>query len=257
MAAQTGVILWHGVGDDGACWAPFIASLGPLPGVVLRTPDAPAHGGRRAGPGQQPSWHDRLAEGIATTEALVQSVGGPVIVGGHSMGSTTALGVAAERPELVTALFLEDPPFAGTGSVVPGDEPMASSQQLYDWLVGLQSASLAEVSAGARYDHPDWPDDEYEPWARAKQAVDVTPFAEPVPWIGGGWRSLAPRVSCPVVVVAGQEDMGSLLTAEAEAVIATLPGWVVHRVPAGHDVRRDARQATGQILRALIEGSAG
>lgn len=49
-------------------------------------------------------WGDLLADFIDET------VGGPVILSGHSSGGLLALRIAAERPELVTGLVLEDPP---------------------------------------------------------------------------------------------------------------------------------------------------
>ena len=46
---------------------------------------------------------------IRFVENFAAEAGGPVLLGGHSMGGTTSLMVAAERPDLVRGLILVDP----------------------------------------------------------------------------------------------------------------------------------------------------
>ena len=50
----------------------------------------------------------------------------------------------------------------------------------------------------------------------------------------------------------GCPELGGLVAPEAEASLRALPGWSVHRLPAGHDVRRDAPDATVELLADLI-----
>ncbi len=253
----------HGVGDSGACWGPFVRRLHERPGLadlLVVTPDAPAHGGRRAQPGQTIAWPDLLAEAIGRAESLVAQSGGPIVVGGHSMGSMVALGVAANRPDLVVATFLEDPPLtqglpdAGSDTHAHQDQPPApvDVSEFGDWFADLQSIPLAEVVAAARADHPTWDDDEYELWARAKQSVDRAAFSEPVVWVHADTERLLRNAPAPVVVAAGLPELGGLVAPEAEASLRALPGWSVHRLEAGHDVRRDAPDATVDLLADLI-----
>jgi hypothetical protein len=43
------------------------------------------------------------------------------------------------------------------------------------------------------------------------------------------------------------------MLAETAAVdLAALPGWTIHRLPTGHDVRRDAPEQTADLLAGLI-----
>ena len=260
MSRPPALLLMHGVGDAGACWAPFVRQLRAHPRMAdLRvvTPDAPAHGGRIAEPGHTIAWTDQLTEAVEIAEALVAETGAPIVSAGHSMGSLTALGLSATRPDLVAATFLEDPPFFE--ALPPVDAPLGSGQDLADlselraWFTQLQSDPLEQVIAAARADHPTWDPSEYEPWARAKQAVDVAAFRTDVDWGHSDNARIIRAAPAPVVVAAGRAELGGLVAPAAEADLVRLPGWQVTRLPTGHDVRRDAPEATVALLAELID----
>lgn len=248
------LLLLHGVGDDGGCLQPFTRAL-EVPNLVVRTPNAPAHGGRRGAPGADVNWADMVYEAQAHAIELQQAAGpAGVIVGGHSMGSAIALSLAARRPDLVRGLWLEDPPFWDHSSDIPlEDAGPVDLSDLYAWFSGMQQGTLADAIVGARRDHPNWPDDEYEPWARAKLSVDADAFATAKVWVRDGWTHFASDVRCPTVVVAGEPSRGGMLGEAAATYMAALPGWTVHRIPgAGHDVRRDDRPTTTRLLREFL-----
>lgn len=260
MSRPPAILLMHGVGDDGACWAPFVRRLRQRPGLAdlrVATPDAPAHGGRIAEPGHTIAWADQLAEATEIAEALVAETGAPIVSAGHSMGSLTALGLSASRPDLVTATFLEDPPFpAALPSLdAPADagEDLADLSQLRAWFAELQSEPLEQVIAAARADHPTWDPSEYEPWARAKQAVDLAAFRSDVGWGHADSSRIIRAAPAPVVVAAGRSELGGLVAPAAEVDLARLPGWQITRLPTGHDVRRDAPEATVTLLADLFD----
>ena len=261
MSPAPTLLLLHGVGDSGACWDPFVAALRErVADLVVRTPDAPAHGGRRAEPGHTVTFDDQLAEAIWHAEELAGQHGGPIVVGGHSMGSGTALAVAADRPDLVSGLWLEDPPLF-TSMAEAGRPPAVDAAValtvLRSWFVSLQAIPLEQAVAGATADHPDWDQAEYEPWARAKQDVDIAAFTTPVDFVVSDWPARVRAVRCPVVVAAGRVGEGSILSAGAERDLAPLPNWSITRLPTGHDVRRDAPTATADLLAGLIRATAG
>lgn len=261
MSNVPALLLLHGTGDSGECWGPFVARLRGLPGLAeldVTTPDLPAHGGRRSEPGRTVAWPDLLAEAVAHAERVAAASGGPIVVGGHSLGATIALGVAASRADLVAALFLEDPPFTTSMAEDAGrqiGEPV-DLREFHDWFASLQSATEEEVHEVVRREHPTWDPAEYAPWVRAKRSVDVTAFEGSVPWVRAGWADLVRAVRCPAAVAAGDpaQDgvVGGIVHPAAAAEMAELPGWTVHTLPASHDVRRDAPAQTAALLAGLI-----
>ncbi|WP_339932969.1 alpha/beta hydrolase [uncultured Brevundimonas sp.] len=83
--------------------------LAPLSGSLrLWAPDLRGHGGTTlpAEPHGRRSWADHRDDLIALLDAID---GPPVVLAGHSMGATSALLAAAERPDRVSRLVLFDP----------------------------------------------------------------------------------------------------------------------------------------------------
>ncbi|HLU58968.1 MAG TPA: alpha/beta hydrolase [Pseudonocardia sp.] len=69
--------------------------------------DVPGHG---ASDRLAPERYSNVVVGDLLAGFVDQVVGSPAIVSGHSSGGLLALHIAAAHPELVTGLFLEDPP---------------------------------------------------------------------------------------------------------------------------------------------------
>jgi pimeloyl-ACP methyl ester carboxylesterase len=83
--------------------------LAPLSGSLrIWAPDLRGHGGGSlpAEPRGRRNWHDHRDDLVALLDTLD---GPPVVLAGHSMGGTSALLAAAERPERVGGLVLFDP----------------------------------------------------------------------------------------------------------------------------------------------------
>lgn len=92
------VVLLHPLALSGGVWGSFADAL---PGPVL-TPDARGHG-RSSWDGEPFTVEDMAADVASAIEAV-----GPVDVVGMSMGASTALVLAASRPDLVRRLVLAD-----------------------------------------------------------------------------------------------------------------------------------------------------
>ena len=98
--AGLSVLLLHGVGLRAEVWEPQIAALAGSHRVIAA--DLPGHGESDGLPGGTPA----LSDYVAWAARLVQALGTPVAVAGHSMGSLIALGLAVDRPDLVTRAAL-------------------------------------------------------------------------------------------------------------------------------------------------------
>ncbi len=174
------------------------------------------------------------------------------------MGATVALALAAARPDLTCALWLEDPPF--TTSMADNDaadpDELVDVTDFRDWFDELRGRDLSEVIALARVEHPGWDQEEYEPWARSKRDVHTDAFAHPVPWIGAGWAARARSIAVPTVLVVGDPEQGGVVNPAAAEELAALPGWSVHRLSASHDVRRDDPLEVVALLAELIQSVA-
>ena len=103
------LVLVHGLMGRGSTWLrqlPWLTRLG-----AVYTYDAPCHRGRDADD-SYPISTERFVEDLG---AAIEVLGAPVALIGHSMGGLHAWCLAAERPDLVSAVVVEDmaPDFRG------------------------------------------------------------------------------------------------------------------------------------------------
>lgn len=103
------LVLVHGLMGRGSTWSrqvPWLSRIGPV-----YTYDAPWHRGR-AVIDPHPISTERFVDDLA---AAVGELGRPAVLIGHSMGALHSWCLAAARPELVSALVVEDmaPDFRG------------------------------------------------------------------------------------------------------------------------------------------------
>ena len=95
------VLLLHGVSSSAATYDFLVPRY---PGHRLYRLDFRGHGGSDRAPGTYDVDH-----WASDAEAVLAEIG-PAPIVGHSLGGITAAFVSQRRPDLVTALFLEDPP---------------------------------------------------------------------------------------------------------------------------------------------------
>ena len=98
--AGSPILLLHGVGLRAEVWEPQMAALAASHRVIAA--DLPGHGESNLLPGTP-----ALPDYVAWAAQLIEGLGlGPVAVAGHSMGALIALGLAVERPDLVSRAAL-------------------------------------------------------------------------------------------------------------------------------------------------------
>ena len=107
------VVLLHGVMRRGLDWLTVWPALAAR--WRVHAPDFRGHGGSARTPGAY-----RIADYVPDLVALVRSLDEPAVLIGHSLGGNVAAAVAAEAPDRVRALVLEDPPLGAAGTGLPG-----------------------------------------------------------------------------------------------------------------------------------------
>lgn len=235
----------HGWTDSAEVFEPVSRALKRRWTVVA--PSAPAHGGTPLRGGDYVI-ADHAVSATAVLDRLppLAEAGRPVVAYGHSMGALTATRLAAARPDVVAALVLEEP--ARTTL-----RRSQSTARMREWLVGLRSGNHASRVAWVRANHPDWPRDELDPWARSKAAVDLAHLDRRVDW-GEPLPALLADVHCPVLIVRGQPQRGGIVspTAARRCAAACPGGAEVILLPAGHSPRREARAPFMAALTAVL-----
>lgn len=245
-------VLLHGFGDSPECWSPMIADI--VEDVEVTTPAAPGHA-REPMPPDVSFTLAHLTE-IATVhvEAAVRRADQPIVLGGHSMGASTAAAVAAARPDLVSGLYLEDPPWMWPPDVAVDPEVTVKTAELRAWISGLQGSSHDDRVQWCLDHNPGWARDEYDIWARAKAEVDLAVFDHPIDFQRYGWRPLADAIDVPVALLVGDWQHGSTCHPQVADDLDGRSGWRVIRVPkASHDVRRLHRGVAIEAFTALLE----
>jgi pimeloyl-ACP methyl ester carboxylesterase len=107
--AQPALHFAHANGFNGMTYRHLLSPLASR--FNIRAWDARGHGmtALPADPANHANWYVYRDDLIRFVENFAAEAGGPVLLGGHSMGGTTSLMVAAERPDLVRGLILVDP----------------------------------------------------------------------------------------------------------------------------------------------------
>ena len=254
------IVAFHGVSDNGASLADIATRWGEQWRVVLV--DSLGHGlSPRFSPQQlRAPFQSALQAAVEVVRAQAsQSVGGQVVVFGHSMGGAIAAGVAAAHPQLVRAVVLEDPALLTPTQEATYKNNAGESVGGLEHLSRDQSGAIANLLL-AKQAYRNWPLSEYGPWAQAKTQVDRDFIATGVVGLAG--REIIKELQVPTLVLTG-DGPDVLLGQAGLEKLATYANPHLHTAlisGATHCVRRDQsekfQQAVNSFLAALPEPSA-
>ncbi len=245
-------------------WQDFVTLLPPLSlRWQVHALDARGHGKSGRVPGKY-----RIVDYVRDTAAVLRSLREPAVVFGHSLGALVAGVVAAELPELVRAVVLEDPPGP---SVLRGlrQTPFAAMFAAMRPLAG-HSRPLHEVSrelAEMRLPGPGNTSyrlvDVRDPTsirfvARCLQDLDADVLDEV---LSGRWRdgydadNVWTGVRCPALLLCGEEARGGMLPrGEARAIAGQMADCTLIEMPGvGHLIHWLEAEATLRFVAGFLE----
>jgi pimeloyl-ACP methyl ester carboxylesterase len=243
------VVFLHGFGDYGDCWQGLLQRLPTEINATLVDSMGHGHTGFPADGCDSVARRDSVI-------ALLRDHIGPAVLVGHSMGAATALAVAAHAPELVRGIVLEDPPWWAAAIDERGRDALRISrgESIVQWIDGLQTQSVADITADSRAAHPNWDEIEFEHWARSKTRVNLAgvdlPFRDIPESLREQWRALA----CPSLLMTGNPVHGAIVTDEvAHQFLETAQlSSRSHHATVGHDTRRDDPRGVSQAIATFI-----
>ncbi|MGH2496769.1 MAG: alpha/beta fold hydrolase [Ktedonobacteraceae bacterium] len=242
------LILLHGFTDNALSWSRVARALERDYDVIML--DARGHGlsdGPETGYSQDLLTQDVVE--LIHTLAMQR----PALMG-HSNGALTAASVAANAPQLVRAVILEDPPWgeapASFSAMASGEEPWPGFTAWYNgwlaWHKALRSQTVEErIASSQRFLPPgaaNWPDEEVRNFleGQAQFNLDVLNFTPFMP-TRTPWRDTVERIECPILLLTGNPERGTMVTPdEAQKIVATWrKGRHVSFAEAGHFMHRE------------------
>jgi len=239
------LVLAHGITDHGLCWHQFAADLEDKYDLIMY--DAYGHGkSSRIDPKKRFNLAENLHDFILALE-LEQ----PGVIG-HSMGAATAAAFAADHPDLIKALVLEDPPWS--------DQEVTETQiaaRMQEWKkenLKAKEKTNKDLVKRQKKEAPNWEEAILDEWAQSKLLVDPAIFDQD-PIDRRNWRKLAKGIRVPTLIVTGDNERGAIVTPElgVEAVKLLEKGEFGHISAAGHCVRYEQYQPYLMMVRLFLQ----
>ncbi len=244
------LVLLHGLTGSGSDWSGAVRRWGHE--YAILTIDQRGHGAAPRFSQEQLDAHP----GEVMVEDLIcvlDQLGAPPVVYGHSLGGAVALAAAARRPDLVRALVLEDPARLG-----PGDDQREPSRG-EELVAGARPSRDAEDDDSLlrvrRDQHPTWSDDELRASGLAEQKVDLDYLANGDYKPTNPWPELFKGLLVPALVISGDDMAEVCIDAEIEQGIADLgnPNVTLVRVSgAAHSIRREQPEKLYELVSGFL-----
>lgn len=215
------IVFLHGLSDTRRTWDGCVGDLARSHRLLLV--DLRGHGESPHGASYKAG--DYAAD---VAELIEAEVDGPAIVVGHSLGGLTASALAAARPDLVTGIFLEDPPLFEGDAEVRAASPAAAFFPAFvaavrSWqAAGADEAEVAAATGAQPSPHGGTVVERVGPEAvsaRARGLLRFDPRAMDAAIDGSTWDGYDPTAptACPVTVLRADPAVGAVFLAENEA----------------------------------------
>ena len=245
--AKPALVMAHGSSDDGLCWTNLAKELVDRYDVIMF--DARGHG--LSDPPKADDGPDAQVEDLAGLITALK-LDKPVLMG-HSMGSASVAWFAAKYPDVPRAVILEDPALVRPPAANPPATPPPSVDERRATLLARNNLTEAALVAECMKSSPKWGQSECEYWAPSKlrhhpDTVRVNNALRPP------LKDLLPRITAPTLIL--KADAQGELRAQNEEIAKLLPkGRIVHITGAGHNVRRENKAQTIEVLNAFLASS--
>lgn len=210
----------------------------------------------------------RVSDYAEDAAALLRRLGEPAVVYGHSLGALVACAAAAQAPECVRAVVLEDPPFEMLGRRIAEtpfhalftgmrDTRLTAAGSVQELAAALAEIRVPTAAGSVRLgDVRDGTQLRFS--ARCLLRLDPEVFN---PLVAGQWfdgyemEAILPRVVCPSLLLAGSVDRGGMLeSAVADRAAALLPDCTrVDVLEAGHLLHWTHREEVLRLVTSFVE----
>lgn len=243
------VVLCHGFSDNGLCWSALARELETDYDVVMV--DARYHGLSEA-PREGGGSAAMAADLAGVIDAL--ELDRPVAMG-HSMGAAYVAYAAAESPDLLRGIVLEDPP----GWRV--SEPDVGTQsERREWMESRRAEmtrrarmTLVELVAECHEIHPSWDEETCRLFMIAKKQLSPMILDRGV-LHRRPWREVLKQIRCPILLLTGDTEKGAIVTSQAAEEGQRLSSLVQHvHVPGvGHHIRYESPEPYNRAVTRFL-----
>ncbi len=239
------MVLLHGVIRSHRCFTPLLADLERAWEV---------HGVDHAGHGDSPRANRYRVVDYASpvVEYLEERVSAPAVIYGHSLGAMVAAVAAAQTPERVRALVLEDPPFETMGARIAGSgmQPYFASLKPFAGRP-FDPRGLSKVIGAVRDAST------IRFMARCLSYLDPA-VLDPIvigEWLQGfDLEDTFRRIACPILLLQSDPAAGGMLTPEDAARVSAAAAdcTLVHLQGIGHQAHWLDTQTLLRHLHAFL-----
>ena len=240
------LVMAHGSSDDALCWTNLAREFQDQYDIVMF--DARGHG--LSDPPTPSDLPDVQVEDLA---GLIKELklNRPTLMG-HSMGSSSVARFAAKYPDVARAVILEHPGLVRPATPAAGAATQTPEQRRAT-ILARNNTTEEELVAGCMKNSPKWGRSECEFWAPSKRRHHpgtVQNVPSTLPPVG----ELFTKITAPTLIL--KADAQGDLRKQNEDIASRLPkGRIVHIEGAGHNVRRENKTQTIEVMKAFLSGT--